>query len=126
MTSLIKMLEVDFFTLMTPVSAILQRLALLLIFGPKDSLKRPKNRYFCSPVALLRLQNVFSMLLDHKNALQLWFCLPGRLQNKADRLVLKEPFKGCFEGFSRLKTGFFYGKRIKIRSKQPRCKLKMG
>ena len=46
------------------------------------------------------------MLLDHKNALQLCFCLPGRLQNKADYIALKVPFKGCFEGFLRQKGAF--------------------
>ena len=119
MTSLIKMSEVDVFAQMTPFSAISPILhALLLILGPKNSLKGHKNRYFCSIVALLRLQNVFSMLLR--------FRLSGRLYNKADYIALKEPFKGCFEGFLRLKRGFFYGKCAEIRSKQPHCKLKLG
>ena len=41
------------------------RQALLLISGPKNGLKRSKSWYFCSIVALLTLQNVFSILLDH-------------------------------------------------------------
>ena len=106
MTPLIKMSEVDFFTQMTPFSAILPGRPCCSFWALNDGLKMPKNRYFCSPVALLRLQNVFSMLLDHKDALQLWFCLPGRLKNKADRFVLKESFKAYFEGFLRLKRAF--------------------
>ena len=50
-----------------PIFGHIARQALLPILDPKNSLKRPKNRYFCSPVALLRLQNVFFMLPDHKN-----------------------------------------------------------
>ena len=123
MTSLIKMSEVDFFTQMTPFSAILPGRPCCSFWALKTALKRIKIGIICSPVALLRLQNVFFMLLDHKNELQLCFRLPGRLQNKADRLVLKEPFKGCFEGFLRLKRGFFYVKCAKIRSKQPHSGL---
>ena len=68
MTSLIKMLEVDFFTQMTQFSAILPaRQALLPILCPEISLKMRKNRSFCSSVALSGLQNVFFMQLDHTN-----------------------------------------------------------
>ena len=49
------------------------------------------------------------MLLDHKEASELRIGLSGRLNNMADYIALKEPFKG----FLRLKRGFFYGNGLK-------------
>ena len=92
MTSLVKMLEVDFFTQMTRFSAI-------LLWCLKTALIYPKTLSSSRGVVPSRLRNMFFMLLKLKNAAKGGFASQERYITAQDALFQKPHLRPALKAF---------------------------